>query len=217
MRPLTDHLPKPLVEVQNKPLIVHHIERLAAAGVEDIIINHAHLGHLIEQRLGDGHQWGVKIHYSAEVTGGLETAGGIIKALPLLGAAPFLLVNGDVWTDIEIPHLLELSLDEHWAHLVLVDNPPHHVSGDFDLLDNRLVVENASRNAVASRLTYSGIAVMSSALFSKVLPFEGRLALGPLLREAMCAERISGEYFKGEWADIGTLDRWHTLQEKLAD
>lgn len=217
MRPLTDHLPKPLVEVQNKPLIVHHIERLVAAGVEEIIINHAHLGHLIERRLGDGHQWGVKIHYSAEVSGGLETAGGIIQALPLLGKQPFLLINGDVWTDIDFSHLLAHSLAGYWAHLVLVDNPSHHAEGDFDLLDNGEVLESAGQAAAASRLTYSGIAVISPALFGAVLPFEGRLALGPLLREAMRGEQVSGEYFQGEWADIGTLARWQSLQDKLSD
>ncbi len=217
MRPLTDHLPKPLVEVQGKPLIEHHIERLAAVGVEDIIINHAHLGHLIEAQLGDGHQWGINIHYSAENSGGLETAGGIIQALPLLGHAPFVVVNGDVWTDFDFCRLLGKSLEPSWAHLVLVDNPAHHPSGDFALLAQGAVSESAVEAPCSGLLTYSGIALVSPALFASVLPFAGRLALAPLLCEAMRAGRVTGEYFSGEWADIGTLDRWHALQAKLAE
>ena len=130
---------------------------------------------------------------------------------------PYLLINADVWTDIDFSHLLAHPLAGYWAHLALVDNPSHHANGDFNLLDNGKVLESAGQAVAASRLTYSGIAVISPALFAAVLPFEGRLALGPLLREAMRGEQISGEYFQGEWADIGTLARWQALQARLAN
>ena len=163
MRPLTDHTPKPLLEVAGKPLIVWHIERLAAAGIRDLVINHAHLGAQIEQRLGDGSAWQVRIRYSAEGEGrALETGGGIFRALPLLGEAPFLVVNADVWCDLDfaVPWLAGDDL----AHLVLVDNPAHNADGDFALAGDRVQREGRSR------LTFSGIGVYRAALFSGCSP-----------------------------------------------
>lgn len=204
MRPLTDHTPKPLLQVGGKPLIVWHIERLARAGVTELVINHAHLGQQIEAALGDGSQWQVQIRYSAEAVA-LETAGGIAYALPLLGEQPFLVVNGDVFTDIDYA---SLSLPEgKLAHLVMVDNPPQHAAGDFGLKDG--IVFESSDN----RLTFSGVGVYHPALFDSVT--RGQAAkLAPLLKEAMQQQRVTGQHHPGLWHDIGTparleqLDHW---------
>ena len=206
MRPLTDHTPKPLLEVAGKPLIVWHIERLAAAGIRDLVINHAHLGAQIEQRLGDGSAWQVRIRYSAEGEGrALETGGGIFRALPLLGEAPFLVVNADVWCDLDfaVPWLAGDDL----AHLVLVDNPAHNPDGDFALAGDRVQREGRSR------LTFSGIGVYRAALFSGCSP--GAFPLAPLLREAMDAGRVSGMHHRGQWSDIGTPQRLDELNRRL--
>jgi MurNAc alpha-1-phosphate uridylyltransferase len=204
MRPLTDHTPKPLLQVGGKPLIVWHIERLARAGVTELVINHAHLGQQIEAALGDGSQWQVQIRYSAEAVA-LETAGGIAYALPLLGEQPFLVVNGDVFTDIDYA---SLSLPEgKLAHLVMVDNPPQHAAGDFGLKDG--IVFESSDN----RLTFSGVGMYHPALFDSVT--RGQAAkLAPLLKEAMQQRRVTGQHHPGLWHDIGTparleqLDHW---------
>lgn len=204
MRPLTDHTPKPLLQVGGKPLIVWHIERLARAGFNELVINHAHLGQQIEAALGDGSQWQVQIRYSAEAVA-LETAGGIAYALPLLGEQPFLVVNGDVFTDIDYA---SLSLPEgKLAHLVMVDNPPQHAAGDFGLKDG--IVFESSDN----RLTFSGVGVYHPALFDSVT--RGQAAkLAPLLKEAMQQQRVTGQHHPGLWHDIGTparleqLDHW---------
>jgi N-acetyl-alpha-D-muramate 1-phosphate uridylyltransferase len=208
MRPLTDHTPKPLLMVGGKPLIVWHIERLAAAGITELVINHAHLGQQIEDALGDGQQWQVKIRYSAEGTA-LETAGGIAYALPLLGEQPFLVVNGDVFTDIDYASLA-LPADK-LAHLVMVDNPLQHAAGDFGLV-NGLVLESA-----ADRLTFSGVGVYHPSLFDNVQ--RGQAAkLAPLLKAAMQQQRVTGQHHHGLWHDIGTparleqLDHWLTKQ-----
>jgi MurNAc alpha-1-phosphate uridylyltransferase len=207
MRPLTDHTPKPLLEVGGRPLIVWHIERLAAAGFGELVINHAHLGARIEQVLGDGSRWGVRIRYSAEGEGrALETGGGIFRALPLLGAAPFLVVNADVWTDLDFAALA--LPDGMLAHLVLVDNPPHHPAGDFHLAGERVLA------AGEPRLTFSGVGVYRPALFDGCAP--GAFALAPLLRAAMARGAVSGQHHRGRWIDVGTPARLAELDATLA-
>lgn len=198
MRPLTDHTPKPLLEVAGKPLIVYHIEKLAAAGFKEIIINIAHLGFMIPQALGDGFKWGIKITYSDEQEeGALESAGGIVKALPLLGNEPFLVVNGDVWCDYQFDAALDLQDD--LAHLILVDNPDHNTKGDFALEGSRVLNDGESKH------TFAGIGYYSPKLFEKLA--YGSAPLAPLLREAMTLKKVSGELYRGEWRDIGTPER----------
>lgn len=200
MRPLTDSLPKPLLPVAGKPLIVHHIERLARCGIRQLVINHAHLGEMIETCLGDGSAWGVEIQYSPEKKA-LETGGGILRALPLLGEAPFLVVNGDVWCDIDFSglHLADRML----AHLVLVSNPPHHPAGDFVLVGDRVEVDQGSR------LTFSGIGVYHPRLFAACQP--GAFPLAPVLQAAMTRGLVSGEHHRGLWVDVGTPQRLAAL------
>lgn len=206
MRPLTDHTPKPLLPAGGKPLIVWHIEKLAAAGFRDIVINIAWLGWQIPQALGDGATWGVQLHYSDEQQeGALETAGGIIKALPLLGDAPFLVVNGDVWCDYAyLPRPLPAGT---LAHLVLVPNPAHHPAGDFALHDGKVWADGTPR------YTFSGIGYYHPALFAG-LPY-GKRPLAPLLRAAMAEGKVSGELFAGDWRDIGTPERLAALDAEL--
>jgi MurNAc alpha-1-phosphate uridylyltransferase len=204
MRPLTDTLPKPLLEVAGKPLIVHHIERLAAAGLRQLVINHAHLGGMIEACLGDGSAWGVKIRYSPETTA-LETGGGIFRALPLLGEAPFLVINGDVWCDLDFT---SLRLPEGMlAHLVLVPNPAHHPQGDFALQGARVSGDGDER------LTFSGIGVYHPRIFASCRP--GAFPLAPLLRSAMAEGRVSGVCHRGVWIDVGTQERLKELEQQL--
>ena len=206
MRPLTDHTPKPLLEVGGKPLIVWHIERLAQAGIRDLVINHAHLGQQIEQCLGDGAPWGVRIRYSAEGEGkALETGGGILRALPLLGAGPFLVVNADIWCDVDFA--AQALAQGDLAHLVLVDNPAHNPHGDFALRAGRVV------RSGAACLTFSGVGVYCRELFAGCLP--GAFPLAPLLREAMDAGRVSGVQHRGRWWDIGTPQRLAQLNAQL--
>ncbi|MES9861585.1 MAG: N-acetylmuramate alpha-1-phosphate uridylyltransferase MurU [Candidatus Thiodiazotropha sp. LLP2] len=204
MRPLTDKLPKPLLPVAGKPLIVHHIERLAAAGYRELVINHAYLGEMIEAHLGRGDQWGVDIHYSAEGKA-LETGGGIFKALPLLGEDPFLVINGDVWCDFDVSGLA-LSQND-LAHLVMVPNPSHNPQGDFCLLDGRLLSNQGDC------LTFSGIGVYHPRLFdgccSEAFP------LAPLIRRAIGQSGVSGECFMGKWIDVGTPDRLRALEQDM--
>lgn len=197
MRPLTDHTPKPLLEAGGKALIVHHIERLAAAGFRELVINHAHLGGLIEARLGDGACWGVSIAYSHEPKA-LETGGGIFKALPLLGSEPFLVLNGDVWTDLDFGRLHGLEPDG-LAYLILVDNPEHNPKGDFALSQGRISSEGSDR------LTFSGIGVYRPELFANCEA--SAFPLAPLLRGAMVEGLVGGEHFRGHWLDIGTPQR----------
>ncbi|MCB1820049.1 MAG: nucleotidyltransferase family protein [Candidatus Competibacteraceae bacterium] len=198
MRPLTDHTPKPLLPVAGKPLIVHHLERLRAAGIVEVVINTGHLGEQLPAALGNGGAWGLRIAWSPEPPGALETGGGIFQALPLLGQEPFIVINGDIWTDYSFTQLPDTP--NGLAHLVLVDNPPHHTEGDFALLENRQVMEQAS-----PRLTFSGISVLRPGLFSNCQP--GRFPLGPLLRRAMAMGKVSGEHYRGGWRDIGSPER----------
>lgn len=211
MRPLTDHTPKPLLRAGGKPLIQWHIENLVLAGFRDLVINISHLGEQIEAFLGDGSRWDCQIQYSRE-TQPLETAGGIVQALPLLGAAPFALVNADVWCDYPLSRLHQLPVaDAHLAHLVLVDNPQHHGGGDFWLDAGTLRLLTAQDSAQA--LTYAGIAVYRPQFFAGTAP--GKLPLRPLLDAAIAAGTVGGEHFKGRWADIGTPQRLKELDASL--
>ena len=208
MRPHTDTVPKPLLEVRGKPLIVRLIESLAAAGIRDMVINHAHLGARIEASLGDGLRFGVRIGYAREAEA-LETAGGIAKALPLLGDEPFIVVNGDIYCDFDFSSLARRQLEEDIAHLVLVANPPHHAEGDFTFSDGRV------GEAPAPRLTFSGIGLYRRDLFAEIRPgAKGQLA--PLLRAAMAHKRVSGEIHRGVWHDVGTPERFAALNERVA-
>jgi MurNAc alpha-1-phosphate uridylyltransferase len=207
MRPLTDHTPKPLLPVAGKPLIVHHLEALRAAGFTDLIINTGHLGEQLPAALGDGRRWGVRIAWSAEPPEALETGGGIFQALPLLGPEPFLVVNGDVWTDYPLARLARIPAG--LAHLALVDNPPQHTAGDFFLAADRTVAERGE-----PKLTFSGISILRPELFAGCAA--GRFPLGPLLRDAMAAGQVSGEYYAGGWRDIGTPERLAELERELA-
>jgi len=207
MRPLTDTTPKPLLPAGGKPLIVWQLEKLARAGFTEAVINHAHLGHMIEAALGDGARYGISIRYSPERVA-LETAGGIALALPLLGAAPFLAINADIFCDYDLAALAGLDLQDRLAHLVLVDNPPQHPRGDF-ALEARQV-----RDAGKELLTFSGIGVYAPRLFGGIAP-GAKLALAPLLRSAMASNRVSGEYYGGRWHDIGTAERLQALDAAL--
>lgn len=204
MRPLTDLLPKPLLAAGGKPLIAHHIEKLAAAGVTQLVINHAWLGHKLVAALGDGSALGVSIHWSAEESA-LETAGGIVQALPLLGSEPFLVINGDTWLDLDYRALVSQPLGEDLAHLWLVPNPPQHPQGDFSLQAGRVLDTPA--------LTFSGVGLYHPAAFAG-LPCGAR-KLAPLLRDWMAQGRVGGSLLAGEWRDIGTVDRLRELDEKL--
>jgi MurNAc alpha-1-phosphate uridylyltransferase len=206
MRPLTDHTPKPLLSVGGKPLIVWHLERLAKAEFKEVVINYAHLGEQIEQALGDGSAWGLRIQYSPE-TIPLETAGGIANAMTLLGDAPFLVVNGDVFTEIDFGALQLVS--PNLAHLVMVDNPPQHPDGDF-------VVDSGKINDQGvPKLTFSGVGIYHPALFVDVEP--GQAAkLAPLLRSAMIKGLVTGDHYQGVWHDIGTPERLTFLDKQLS-
>jgi len=204
MRPLTDMLPKPLLAVGGKPLIVHHIEKLKAAGVTELVINHAWLGHKLVESLGDGRQFGVTIHWSAEESA-LETAGGIVQALPLLGADPFLVINGDTWLDLDYQTLTRQPLGGDLAHLWLVPNPPQHPTGDFALQGGRVMDTPA--------FTFSGVGLYDPAAFAD-LP-AGARKLAPLLRDWMAQGRVGGSLLAGEWRDIGTVDRLRELDGQL--
>ncbi len=207
LRPLTDTTPKSLLRVGGKPLIVWHLEKLARAGFTEAVINHAHLGAMIESELGDGSRFGLAIHYSRECEA-LETAGGIAQALPLLGSEPFLVVNADVFSEYELSALRELQLGDELVHLVLVDNPAQHPRGDFALEAGRV---RASGNPM---LTFSGIGVYAPRLFGGI-PSRAKVPLAPLLRKAMGADRISGEHYRGRWHDIGTAERLQALDAEL--
>ncbi|MDO9366824.1 MAG: nucleotidyltransferase family protein [Methylotenera sp.] len=205
MRPLTDHTPKPLLKVGGKPLIVWHLARLAQAGFKEVVINHAHLGAQIEAALGDGAQWGLQIQYSPEKVA-LETAGGIANALHLLGDAPFLVVNGDVFTDMDFSHI-KLA-PNHLTHLVLIDNPPQHSQGDFVFEGGKIKAEGTNK------LTFSGVGVYHPALFTGIKRGEAA-KLAPLLKQAIADNKATAEHFQGVWHDIGTPGRLRQLDDML--
>lgn len=203
MRPLTDHTPKSLLEVNGRSLISMTISSLAQAGVTDLVINLAHLGEKIAAALGDGAALGVRITYSRE-SEALETAGGIAYAMPLLGDAPFIAVNADVYSDYDFGELVQtarhLKTGGPLAHLVLVDNPPQHPHGDFALVDGRVQREGAAK------FTFSGIGAYHPALFAGISR-GSRARLADLLIAAMPAGHVSGEHYRGQWHDIGTPER----------
>jgi MurNAc alpha-1-phosphate uridylyltransferase len=203
MRPLTDHTPKPLLKVAGRALIEHTLSQLVAAGYTDIVINHAHLGQQIVDYLGDGQRYAANIQYSPEGELGLETAGGIINALPLLGEEVFLVVNADIATDFPYAQLKNQPID--LAHLVLIDNPAHHPQGDFSLDELGRLCECRSE-----QLTFSGIGLYHPDLFKGIE--SGYHKLGGLLREAVEARRVTGQYFPGFWMDIGTHERLQALE-----
>lgn len=206
MRPLTDTCPKPLLKVGSEPLIGWHLRRLKAAGIEEIVINHAWLGQQIEETLGNGAAYGVSIAYSAEGAQGLETAGGIATALPLLGEEPFLVINGDVLTDIDFTlasaQAAKLSAEQRLAYLWLVQNPAHNPKGDFVLQTDGVVLSTGAGEA----LTFSGMGVYHPALFHDTPPKQAA-KLAPLLRAAMEAGKVQGVKHEGLWLDVGTVER----------
>ena len=206
MRPLTDATPKPLLRAGGRALIEYHLENLARAGITDIVINHAHLGAQIEDALGDGAHHGVRIRYSPEPEAALETGGGIHQALSWLGAGPFLVVNGDIWTDFDYRNLPHDFAGQ--AYLVLVDNPEQHPEGDFHLRADGRIAESGT-----PRLTFSGIGLYRADLFAACTP--GRFPLAPLLRAAMRHGTVCGVHYTGQWWDIGTPQRLAELDQRL--
>ncbi len=207
MRPLTLERPKPLLEAGGAPLIVHHLRALAAAGFDDVVVNLSWLGMQIRAALGDGSRHGLRIHYSEEGPEPLETGGGIFRALPLLGDGPFLVLNGDTWSDIPFADLREKLAPADLAHLVLVPNPAHNERGDF-VLENSRIVE-----APGDRLTFSGVGIYRAELFEGCR--DGIFKLAPLLRAAARDGRVSGEIHTGAWLDIGTPERLAELDARL--
>ena len=215
MRPLTDHTPKPLLEAGGRPLIAWHLEKLAAMGVTEVVVNTSWLAQRFPEVLGDGARWGLRLHYSYEGPVPLETGGGMLHALPLLGDAPFLAVNGDIWTDCDFAALPREPRGD--AHLVLVDNPVHHPEGDFGLDPAGGVTV-----AGAPRLTYSGIGVYRAGVLKDWRDtVEGepgappRFRLAPLLRRAMARGAVTGERHAGQWTDVGTPERLLALDRQL--
>jgi len=206
MRPLTDSVPKPLVPVGGRALIVWHLLALARAGIREVVINLSWLGAQLRDALGDGSKFGVSIAWSDEGPVPLETGGGIFHALRLLGPDPFLVVNADIWTDIDFGRLA-LEPDAH-AHLVLIPNPPHHPRGDFGLEGDRVV------NRDTGRLTYTGVGVYSCEFFAGCTA--GRFPLLPLLNRAIAAGRARGEVHRGEWCDVGTAERLASLSARVS-
>ena len=206
LRPLTDDTPKPLIEVAGKSLIEYHLINLAAAGFKEIIINTAWLAEKIHQQLGNGERYGVSIQYSDEETA-LETAGGIINALPLLGGDPFLVVNGDIWCDFDFTTLPKLN-DSAQAHLVLVNNPLHNQDGDFALQGDLI------KNTGDLMLTFSGIGIYSPDFFTE--QSSGSVPLAPIIRKKCDYDLVSGQFYDGSWTDVGTIQRLHNLEKKLS-
>jgi len=206
MRPLTLERPKPLLAVGGRALIDWHLQRLAEAGIGEVVINVSWLGARIEAHCGDGSDYGLKIRYSREEAP-LETAGGIIEALPILGSAPFVLANADTWTDYGISRLLGIDVPAAGAHLVLVDNPAHHRRGDFTLRDGRI------RRTQGETLTYAGLGVYDPGFFDGYA--RGKRPLLPLLERAIDENRLTGEHYRGAWVDVGTPERLEVLDRSL--
>jgi len=205
LRPITDSIPKPLVSLCGKPLIEYHIEKLAKAGVQHIVINHAWLGHKLEETLGDGSRWNIKISYSAEPEGGLETAGGIINALPLLGSDHFLVINGDIYSQMDFTGLVKQAIKmqlesntKQLGHLILVPSPEHNAKGDFGLDAQNKVTEQGE-------YTFAGFSILHPKLFARLqVDF---IPLAPILRQAMQNQSITGQLETSLWSDIGTIER----------
>ena len=205
MRPLTDRCPKALLEVDGECLLGHRIIALVAAGFEQIVINHAWLGQQIVDRIGDGSRFGAQIQYSPEPSGGLETGGGILQALPLLGNGPVLISNADVWTDYDFRRLK--FEPQGVAHLVLVPNPPYKTSGDFALIDGRVA------NDGVPMFTLSGFYILNPSILATQTA--GKFSIVPALREAVAQQQVSGEIYTGEWVDVGTPERLTALRLKV--
>ena len=209
LRPLTDTLPKPLLRVAGKSLLEYHLNALRDAGIRQVVINLGYRGQQIADTIGDGHNYNLSISYSHEPEEALETGGGIFQALPLLGEQPFLLISADIWTNYNFAQLSARAsgLEGH-AHLVLVANPPHHLDGDFALSQNGQI-----SNQGTQCLTYSGLAILHPQLFAG--QSAGRYPVAPLLRSACDKGLVSGEYFSGQWHDVGTLERLKVLEQSL--
>lgn len=207
MRPLTDEIPKPLLPVAGKPLIAHQLVKLATVGITDVIINVSYRAKQIIDALGNGHSYGVHIKYSFEPTV-LETGGGILHALPLLGA-PFLVLSADIWTDYPLEKLLQHPLSSAQAHLVLVDNPNFHPEGDFHLLPNQRLTLNGTPT-----LTFASLGIYHPSLFESYK--SGAFPLSELLRFRITEKKVSGEYYRGSWFNVGTLSELARLEQYIA-
>lgn len=212
MRPLTDHLPKPLLEVGGKPLLQYHLEALQVAGVENVIINLAYLGDKIRAFVGDGSRFGLQVEYSVEPEP-LETGGALLQALPLLGTESFLLINGDVWSEFSLASLIhrKLSLSQ-LGHLVLVPNPDFHPAGDFALADNGFLINDIN----TARYTFAGISLLSPEIIRSYPDARDKFPLGEVLRYGINQKKLTGEVFAGRWSDVGTPERLLALQEILS-
>lgn len=213
LRPYTNHCPKPMLEVAGKPLIFWHLEKLANAGVKQVVINTAWQKDVLVKAIGDGSKWGVSVTWSHEQPGGLETAGGIIDALPLLGDRPFWVVNGDVFCHYDLQLLPQLS-GEQLGHLVLVDNPSHNPDGDF-VLDTQQRIQLKTSAPTEHALTFAGISVMSPRLFAGLV--RGRRALRPVFEQAIQEGALRGEHFQGYWSDVGTPERLTQVNLDMAE
>lgn len=215
MRPLTNHTPKPLLPVHGKPLIAWHLEKLAAIEVRYVVINTSYLADQFPQVLGDGSRWGLRIRYAYEGPTPLETGGGMLNALPLLGPEPFMVINADVWTDADFAALP--AAPAGLAHLMMVDNPPHHAQGDFSLDE-----QGRLHDVGDQRLTYSGIGVYRRELLQNWRDLTGqcpdgalpRFKLAPLLRSAMQRDEVSGSHHRGRWTDVGSPERLAALNDE---
>jgi len=205
LRPLTDSTPKPLIEVGGQSLIAHHLQRLAQAGFREVVINLSHLGDMIRDALGDGSKWGLNIHYSPEPEGALDTGGGIRQALPLLGDAPFAIINGDLFTQYPFTRLRAVKCDH--AHLVMVPNPAHRPDGDFALHGGRMNPDGQPR------YTFAGISIYHPRFFESTSP--GRFSVVPMMIAAAREQKVTGELYRGNWHDIGTLERLESLRAEL--
>lgn len=212
MKPLTDHCPKPLLKVAGIPLIEHHLNNLKTAGFTDVIINHAWLGKQIEEYFGNGQEFGIAIQYSAELDGALETAGGIVKALPLLGNEPFLIVNGDIYCQFPFEQISALKKDE-LAHLILVENPEHNPQGDFAFTYDKSNEKLTWGKELTNKYTYSGIGLYHPKLFANMKIEKAPLA--PILIEAMKHGDISGSLYSGLWSDVGTPERLEQINNTI--
>jgi MurNAc alpha-1-phosphate uridylyltransferase len=212
MRPLTDTLPKPLLSVAGKPLLQYHLEALQRAGIREVVINLAYLGDKIREFVGDGSRFGLQVDYSPEPEP-LETGGGVLRALPLLGVAPFLLINGDVWSDYSLERLVKTQLSEQQlGHLVLVPNPEFHPNGDFALRDDGVLIDD---QLGLSRYTFAGISVLRPALVADYVRRRDKFPLVEALRAAISGKRLSAEVYEGLWSDVGTPERLLALGQML--
>lgn len=207
MRPLTDNQPKPLLSVANKPLLAYHLDKLAHAGVREVVINHAWQGEQIEAYVGDGSDWGLQVSFSPEPEGGLETAGGVIQALPLLGDEPFWVINGDIWTNWDYNELPTTLPDEQLAHLLMVENPPHNSAGDFGVNEGRLVANNQESK------TFAGIGLYRKELLE---PYpQGKRPLKPFFEKGISEGKILASVMDGLWTDVGTPERLEQLNQQV--